>query len=107
MTPEKLRKEVSDLLKSNTKTFGDFVYTVPSTESYPYQWLWDSCFHAIAFSELDPTRGKDELRAIISEQFENGLIPHMIYWERKEIIDIDWGIGNKRSTITQPRSEEH
>jgi len=102
MTRDELQKKVCAVLEANTKTVGDFVYTVPSIETYPYQFLWDSCFHAIAFSYLNPSRGENELLAILREQFENGLIPHMVYWERGELIDIDWGMGDKRSTITQP-----
>ena len=26
-------------------------YTVPHAGTYPFQWLWDSCFHAIAWAE--------------------------------------------------------
>lgn len=102
MTPERLQREVAALLKANTREKDGHVYTVPSPETYPYQWLWDSCFHAIAFSHFDVERAKTELRSLVSAQYDNGLMPHMIYWQRGPQIDIKWGIDEERSTITQP-----
>ena len=32
----------------------DFV--CPSTGTYPFQWFWDSCFHAVVLSHFDPER---------------------------------------------------
>jgi len=28
-------------------------YHCPSPRSYPFQWFWDSCFHAIALTHID------------------------------------------------------
>ena len=33
-----------------------FSYTEPSPGRYPWQWYWDSCFHAIAWRHIDPAR---------------------------------------------------
>lgn len=76
-------------------------YTVPSPTSYPYQWFWDSCFHAIILSHFSPHDAKNEVLSLLSKQFDNGLIPHMIYWKRNKIININWGKENT-SSITQP-----
>ena len=27
-------------------------HTVPNADVYPWQWLWDSCFHALIWQEL-------------------------------------------------------
>ena len=35
-------------------------YTCPSPRSYPFQWFWDSCFHAIALTHLDVALALDE-----------------------------------------------
>lgn len=103
MIPNELFNEIKNLLRANERKEGNFLYTVPSPDTYPYQWLWDSCFHAIIYSHFDAERAKEELRSLLSEQLPNGMIPHMIYWKRvKETIDIDWGQGERRSTITQP-----
>jgi hypothetical protein len=54
-------------------------YTCPSVRLYPHQWLWDSCFTAIGIARFDPTRAADELRALFRGQWDNGMLPHMIF----------------------------
>lgn len=99
---EKLKKEALEILIKNRRSKNGFQYTVPSPTSYPYQWLWDSCFHAIILSHFSPEDAKKELRSLISHQFQNGMIPHIIYWEKQDhVIDIEWG-KDGTSSITQP-----
>ena len=54
-------------------------YTCPSVRLYPHQWLWDSCFTAIGIARFDPPRAADELRALFRGQWDNGMLPHMIF----------------------------
>ncbi|HEU5301310.1 MAG TPA: trehalase family glycosidase [Acidimicrobiia bacterium] len=54
-------------------------WTCPSSELYPHQWLWDSCFIAIGLARVDPARAADELRALLRGQWSNGMIPHMVF----------------------------
>lgn len=56
-------------------------YCVPSATAYPFQWLWDSCFQAIAWSRFDLDRACDELRSILRWQHADGLVPHMVFWQ--------------------------
>lgn len=99
---ERLRKQAIDILEKNRRTSGEFQYTVPSPSSYPYQWLWDSCFHAIVLSHVSLKDAKAELRSLVSHQFENGMIPHMIYWDKSsDLLKIDWG-RDDTSSVTQP-----
>jgi hypothetical protein len=56
-------------------------YTCPSVRLYPHQWLWDSCFTAIGIARFDPARAADELRALFLGQWDNGMLPHMIFAE--------------------------
>ncbi|OGI67761.1 hypothetical protein A2732_01620 [Candidatus Nomurabacteria bacterium RIFCSPHIGHO2_01_FULL_40_10] len=95
------KKEASELLKMNHRKTDGHEYTIPSPDTYPYQWFWDSCFHAIVLSELDPKMAKKELRALVSKQFENGLIPHIIYWQPGDLHKYEWG-KDGTSAITQP-----
>lgn len=57
-------------------------WTCPSTELYPHQWLWDSCFIAIGLARSDPQRAAGELRALFRGQWANGMLPHMIFDDR-------------------------
>lgn len=58
----------------------DFV--CPSHITYPFQWFWDSCFHAIALSHVDPTRARSEVAGLLTNQADDGSIPHVILWQR-------------------------
>lgn len=99
------KEKVRELLQNNRRSFGKYQYTIPSPETYPYQWLWDSCFHAIILSHFDIEGAKKEILSLVSKQFENGLIPHIIFWEKEEKENshtiVDWG-KEDTSTITQP-----
>lgn len=96
-----VKDETYRILIQNRREQDGFQYTVPSPTSYPYQWLWDSCFHAIILTQFNIEDAKEELRSVVSHQFDNGMLPHMIYWKRTDVINIDWGTG-ETSSITQP-----
>jgi hypothetical protein len=57
-------------------------YCRPNPRSYPHLWLWDSCFHAIAWFALGDPRGSRELEAVFEGQLPNGFLPHMRYGRR-------------------------
>lgn len=94
----------TELLLKNRRHKGNFQFTLPSSTSYPYQWLWDSCFHAIILSHSNISDAKKEILSLISAQFDNGMLPHMIYWKpqnKKDFQLVNWGkLGT--SSITQP-----
>ena len=54
-------------------------YTVPTAGLYPYQWNWDSVFAAWGFSTFDIDRAWIELETLFSGQWENGVVPHIIF----------------------------
>jgi glycogen debranching enzyme len=58
----------------------DFV--CPSPGHYPFQWLWDSCFHAVALLHVDPARAARELRGVVAAIRPDGCLPHTTLWER-------------------------
>ena len=97
-----LKDKYISIIKSNQRTIEGFRYTVPSSSSYPNQWLWDSCFHAIiylSFGEFD--YAKDEIKALLHGQWENGMIPHVIYWKGHHD-NLYWGTTKDTSSLTQP-----
>jgi hypothetical protein len=57
-------------------------YCRPNRRSYPHLWLWDSCFHAIAWFALGDARGSRELEAVFVGQLPDGFLPHMRYGRR-------------------------
>jgi hypothetical protein len=56
-------------------------YVCPSPETYPFQWAWDSCFHAIALTRVDPHRAQNEIDSLLRAASPNGFIPHMVLWQ--------------------------
>ena len=61
-------------------------YSRPSPGHYPWQWYWDSCFHAIVWRRFDPARAERELRSLLAGGSEDGFIGHTIFWHRH----VDW-----------------
>ncbi len=98
---QSLRRQAIEVLRENQRTSGEYRYTLPSAEHYPYQWLWDSCFHAIVYAQLDPEMARAELLSLVSKQFENGMIPHIIYWTPGILHLFKWGVEGT-SSLTQP-----
>ncbi|MBX6372539.1 MAG: hypothetical protein IRZ02_09840, partial [Acidothermus sp.] len=54
-------------------------YCVPNRRSYPHLWLWDSCFHVIAWAALGDRRAVEELQTVFAGQFAGGFLPHIRY----------------------------
>jgi hypothetical protein len=61
-------------------------YSRPSPGHYPWQWYWDSCFHAIVWRRFDRARAESELRSLLAGGSEDGFIGHTIFWHRH----VDW-----------------
>lgn len=100
-----LEDQVASIMEANKRETDGHFYTVPSPDSYPYQWFWDSCFHALIYERLgELDLAKKELQSLTVKQFKNGMIPHMIYWEKNTKTDfpvVEWG-KEDTSSITQP-----
>jgi hypothetical protein len=58
----------------------EFGYSCPDPAKYPDQFFWDSCFHALTWSRLDPDRAMRELRSLAAGQWSSGMIGHTTFW---------------------------
>ena len=77
-------------------------YTCPNPERYEWQWLWDSCFHAVIWAELgQEDRGLLELETLLATMEPTGFLPHMNYVADPAAALEFWGRAGT-STITQP-----
>lgn len=56
-------------------------YTCPSPDSYPFQWSWDSAFHAIALTHVDLALARRELDSLLHGVDGEGFLPHMLLWQ--------------------------
>jgi hypothetical protein len=81
-------------------------YTAPNPERYPWQWLWDSCFHAIVWAHLGDDRGLVELGRLLKARDGEGFVPHIIYAPHWNPHELFWGRVSM-SSITQPPMHGH
>ena len=83
-----LKARVDELYRRNRQTGtaawcgADYDFVCPSEGTYPFQWFWDSCFHAIVLTHLDIERAKAEIRSLLLNAQPDGLIPHVTFWQR-------------------------
>jgi len=70
-----LDEQARDVLRMNDKGG----YTLPTHGLYPYQWNWDSAFAAWGFTTFDPDRGWTELETLLSGQWDDGMLPHILF----------------------------
>lgn len=95
-----LQKKVKAVMENNRRTKDKHQFTIPSPELYPFQWLWDSCFHAIILSHFDIEAAKAELRSVVSAPLPSGMLPHIIYHTRPEDVEKPWGREERGDIIT-------
>ena len=81
-------------------------FCVPNPTTYPWQWLWDSCFHAVVWGHLGDERAVAELTSALSAQDDEGFVPHLRYGAGPQPHGSLWGRADA-STITQPPMYGH
>ena len=59
-------------------------FTVPTNGLYPFQWMWDSGFVALGTSTYNVKMSLSEIKKMFSGQWENGMIPHILFHSEKE-----------------------
>ena len=69
--------------RSQTTTvegLGEIQYTAPGA-LYPYAWGWDAAVHAMGYCHFSVDRALAELKASVGGQAENGMIPHITFYQ--------------------------
>lgn len=80
MTNEQLILASKTILDANWR--GSF--SVPSGRLYPFQWNWDSGITSIGTSRFDLDRALLEMDTLFKSQWQNGMIPHIVFHSEKE-----------------------
>jgi len=62
----------------------DYDFVCPSMGTYPFQWFWDSCFHAVALARFDPERARIEMRSLLANAQPDGFVAHVTFWQREK-----------------------
>ena len=61
----------------------EYDFVCPSTGTYPFQWFWDSCFHAVVLAHYDVPRARSEMRSLLRNQQPDGFVAHVTFWQRE------------------------
>ena len=77
---EQLLKKAKKVLEENWQDG----FTIPCEGLYPFQWNWDSGFIALGWAHIDMDKAKSELRYLLSGQWSNGFLPHIIFHNESE-----------------------
>ena len=75
-----LLSEAKQVLANNLRSG----FTIPRAKLYPFQWNWDSGFVSIGFANYDVDAAISEINSLLSGQWENGMIPHIIFHSETE-----------------------
>jgi hypothetical protein len=76
MSKEYLIKEARDVFEKNLVNWRGLTFHQPAQGAYQSFFAWDSGWHAIALSVIDPELAFKELETVFSFQLESGLVPH-------------------------------
>ena len=90
----------------NSNWLQDHEYTMPNRTTYPWMWLWDSCFHAIIYSALGDERALLEAKSVFRWQNGDGMVPHMGYQRDPLYGQTAWS-SDGGSVISQPPMYGH
>jgi hypothetical protein len=66
----------------------EYDFVCPSMGTYPFQWFWDSCFHAIVLSQFDAERAQTEIRSLLANAQTDGFVAHVTFWQRERFEDL-------------------
>jgi hypothetical protein len=76
MMREYLEKQALNVFDRNLVKWRGLMFHQPAPGAYQSFFAWDSGWHAIALSVIDPELAYKELQAVFAFQLENGLVPH-------------------------------
>ena len=76
-TPTQLAARAAYLLRGND--LGDMTSAAPRL--YPHMWSWDAAFVSMGLAVLSVERAVVELDTLLSAQWSNGMIPHIVFAE--------------------------
>ncbi|MFA5707230.1 glycogen debranching protein [Mycolicibacterium sp.] len=74
-TPTQLAARAAYLLRGND--LGTMTTAAPLL--YPHMWSWDAAFVAVGLAPLSVERAVVELDTLLSAQWTNGMIPHIVF----------------------------
>lgn len=74
-SPTQLAARAAYLLRGNDLG----AMTTAAPRLYPHMWSWDAAFVAVGLASLSVERAVVELDTLLSAQWDNGMIPHIVF----------------------------
>jgi hypothetical protein len=75
---EDLLREAIRVYHTNEVEKDEIYYHVPCCHHYPSLFAWDSGFHAVAMSHIDPIKAARELETLFGQLASDGHLPHEV-----------------------------
>jgi glucosylglycerate hydrolase len=75
LTPTSLAARAAYTLRDND--LGTMTTAAPRL--YPHMWSWDAAFIAVGLARLSVPRAVAELDTLLSAQWDNGMLPHIVF----------------------------
>ena len=79
------------------------VFTKPGPRQYPHQWNWDAALIALGLSYFDRPRALDEIQSLLSGQWQDGMLPHVVYHDIKSDYFPDPGFWQISNSLNAPK----
>ena len=99
-----LKQKAKEILSTNWRNG----FTIPTAKLYPFQWNWDSGFVAMGFAQYDVQKAMQELQSLFSGQWQNGMVPHIIFHSENESTYFPnwdfWGTNVNAGTSQKPKT---
>ena len=74
-------------------------HTVPTDGLYPFQWSWDSAITALGWLTFDEARAWEEAHTMFRGQWDNGMLPHILFHGDAESYFPGPDVWGSRTTI--------
>ena len=80
-----LKQQAAEVFKANAVTVAGGTFHMPSRDLYISLFAWDSGWHAIGMSRVDPALAASELELLLNQQTPDGHVPHETLFQEIKI----------------------
>jgi len=80
-----LKKTGEEVFTKDAVTIRGYTFHMPSSGSYPSLFAWDSGWHAIAMTRIDPKIAASEIEFLLLQQMPDGRVPHEVEFEEIKV----------------------
>lgn len=108
---DKLVDKAKDILYRNLRKFRGYRVVIPHLKVYPIPYCWDTAFHVLALTYINPPLARENVEALLSLQKSDGMIPNaptiisdqdrrsqppVIIYAAKHYLDVTGDLGSLR-----------